>query len=136
MSLGVNATPSAAPCPVCRVTFRYDQLKVNVNLDKLSKSVRMKCCSPDCDWKGPLEHAKGHEMNCPKALVKCPHNGCDLVAVRAEIMKHRNNCEQKQITCFGCKKDIKKGGLARHQATECYYSRVDCPLGCGTNVPR
>lgn len=136
VTLGDNATPSSAPCPVCCETFRYNQLKVNVNLDKLVRSVKMKCCSPDCEWTGPMEHAKGHETNCLKALVKCSYSGCDLVAVRAEINKHCKNCEQKQITCSGCHKDIKQGGLAQQQATECYYSRVDCPLGCGTNVPR
>ena len=136
VSLADNATPSSAPCPICRVFFRSDQLHINVNLDQLSKSVKMKCSSPDCKWEGTLEHARGHEKNCLKALVKCPHNGCDHVAVRAEIEAHRNNCEQQKLTCRGCKKVIRKGGLTQHQATECYYSQVDCPLGCGTNLPR
>ena len=136
VSLGDNADPSGAKCPVCREIFRYDQLKVNINLHKMTNSVKMKCSSPGCDWKGTLEHAKEHEKNCQKALIKCPHNGCDLIAVRAEINEHRNNCAQKKMTCVGCKKEITKGGLAQHQATECYYSQVDCPLGYGTNVPR
>ena len=136
VSLGDNATPSAALCPICRETFRFDQLQININLDKLSKSVKMKCSSPSCEWRGTLEHARGHEKNCPKARVKCPHNGCNHFAVRAEIQAHCNNCEHKKVTCHGCKKEIKKDGLAQHQATECYYSQVDCPLGCGINVPR
>ena len=136
VTLGDNATPSTAPCPVCRIMFPYDQLHLNINLDKLSKSVKMICSSPDCKWKGTLEQAREHEKKCQRALVQCPHNGCDHVAVRAEIDAHRKNCEQQNITCRGCRKKIKKGGLAQHQAGECYYSRVDCPLGCGTNLPR
>ena len=136
VSLGDNASPSTAPCPICREKFLYAHLHININLDKLSKSVKMKCSSPDCEWKGTLEHARGHEKNCLKALVKCPHNGCNHVAVCAEIGGHCNNCEQQNITCRGCKKEIRKGGLTQHQAKECYYSKVDCPLGCGTNLPR
>ena len=113
VSLGDNVTSSAAPCPICRKLFFCDQLQININLDKLCKSVRMKC-----------------------SIVKCPHNDCDHVTVREEMKAHCINCEQKKITCHGCKKEIKKGGLAQHQATECYYSQVECPLGCGNNLPR
>jgi len=95
----------------------------------------MSCSSLRCEWKGTLEHARGHEKNCLKALVRCPHNGCDHFAVRIEIKARCNNYEQKKITCHGCKKEIKKGGLVKQQAAECYYSQVDSPIGCGTNVP-
>jgi len=80
----------------------------------------MSCSSLRCEWKGTLEHARGHEKNCLKALVRCPHNGCDHFAVRIEIKARCNNCEQKKITCHGCKKEIKKGGLVKQQATESY----------------
>ena len=136
VSLGDNSTPSTGHCLVCREEFLYDQLHININLDKLSKSLKMQCSSPDCEWEGTRENARGHEKICQKALVECPHNDCDYVAVRAEIDAHRNNCEHQNITCRGCRKEIKKGGLVQHQAGECYYSRVDCPLGCGTNLPR
>jgi len=57
----------------------------------------MKCSSPGCEWKGTLEHAIGHEKNCLKALVKCPHNGWNHFAVHAaEIKAHCNNCELEE----------------------------------------
>lgn len=112
--LGDNVIFLLVFCLFCSVIFCYDQLKVNINLDKLMKSVRMKCCSLDCDWIGFMEYVKQYEINCLKVLVKCLYSGCDFVVVCVEINEYCKNCEQKQIMCFGCYKDIRKGGLVQY----------------------
>ena len=136
ISLANNATTTTAPCPVCRTNFHRDRLLLNVNLDVLTKNLGMHCSNSGCQWEGTLEHAREHDKSCPKAVVNCPNAGCDHSAVREEIEGHCNNCEKAMINCSGCQKDVRRGRLPQHKRTECYFSQIDCPLGCDAKFPR
>lgn len=135
-TLGDNANTTSAPCPLCRATFNPARLQISINLDKLIKQLEMKCTNSGCKWEGRHEKAREHGRNCPKATVKCKNNGCNHTAMIEEMESHSGNCDKKMVTCGGCRRDIVMGNLPQHQETECYYSEVNCPLGCGNRLPR
>lgn len=136
VSLADNARSNTAPCPVCRKTFHRDLLHLNVSLSALTRNLAMHCGNSGCVWKGTLEHARDHGKGCPKAVVKCPNAGCHHSSLREDMDAHSNSCEKALVDCPGCRNEIAKSRLAEHQTRKCFYSKIDCPLGCGTKLPR
>ena len=136
ISLSSNTSASRGPCPVCRQLFHLDELHLNVSLDKLTRGLKMECCNGDCQWKGTLEEARAHGKNCPKAVASCPHDGCPNVSTKEEIERHQGDCQFRKIECLGCRTLVRRTNKAEHETNRCNYSSVDCPLGCGTKLPR
>ena len=136
VSLSDNAASNTAPCPVCRETFHRDRLHLNVSLDALTRNLGMHCSNSGCIWKGTLERARDHGKGCPKAVVKCPNVGCHHSSLREDMDEHSNSCEKALVDCPGCRKEVARSRLAQHERRECFYSKIDCPLGCGMKLPR
>ena len=136
ISLSSNTSVSRGPCPVCRQPFHLDELHLNVSLDKLTRGLKLECCNRDCQCKGTLDEAREHGKNCPKAVASCPHEGCPNVSTREEIERHQDDCQFRKLECLGCRTLVRRANQQDHETDGCNYSRVDCPLGCGTKVPR
>ena len=61
------AESTATPlCPQCRATFRKEELRLNVAMDKASRDLPVKCNSQGCQWKGNYSDANDHLKHCPK----------------------------------------------------------------------
>lgn len=137
ISLSSNTSASRGPCLVCRQPFHLDELPcLNVSLDKLTRGLKLECCNRDCQWKGTLDEAREHGKNCPKAVASCPHEGCPNVSTREEIERHQGDCQFRKRECLGCRTLVRRANQQDHETHGCNYSRVDCPLECGTKLPR
>ena len=61
------AESTATPlCPQCRATFRKEELRINVAMDKATQDLPVKCNSQTCLWKGNYSDANDHLKHCPK----------------------------------------------------------------------
>ena len=61
------AESTATPlCPQCRATFRKEELRINVAMDKGTQDLPVKCNSQTCQWKGNYSDANDHLKHCPK----------------------------------------------------------------------
>ncbi|XP_027052823.1 RING finger protein 151-like [Pocillopora damicornis] len=70
------AESTATPlCPQCRATFRKEELRLNVAMDKASRDLPVKCNSQGCQWKGNYSDANDHLRHCPKVRERCPNEG-------------------------------------------------------------
>ena len=86
-------------------------------------------------YESALEHARDHGKGCPKAVVKCRNVGCHHSSLREDMDAHSNSCEKALVDCPGCRNEVARSRLAEHQRRKCFYSKIDCPLGCGTKLP-
>jgi len=136
VSLGDNTTPNTAPCLVCRNTFPHDRLHLNISHSALTRNLAMHCGSSSCVWKGTLEHARDHDKSCPKVVVKCPNIGFQHSSLHGDMDSHSNSCGKALVGFPGCRNEVARSRLAEHQKRKCFYSKIDCPLGCGTKLPR
>lgn len=61
------AESTATPlCPQCRATFRKEELRLNVAMDKATRDLPVKCNSQGCQWKGNYSDANDHLRHCQK----------------------------------------------------------------------
>ena len=129
------AESTATPlCPQCRATFRKEELRLNVAMDKATRDLPVKCNSQGCQWKGNYSDANDHLRHCPKVRERCPNEGCQHVAAREEMTAHA--CPKERIACSGCQLSVTRERLQFHRTSLCRNSAVLCPLRCGASLPR
>ena len=129
------AESTATPlCPQCRATFRKEELRLNVAMDKATRDLPVKCNSQGCQWKGNYSDANDHLRHCPKVRERCPNEGCQHVAAREEMTAHA--CRKERIACSGCQLSVTRERLQFHHTSLCRNSAVLCPLRCGASLPR
>ena len=129
------AESTATPlCPQCRATFRKEELRLNVAMDKATRDLPVKCNSQGCQWKGNYSDANDHLRHCPKVRERCPNEGCQHMAAREEMTAHA--CPKERIACSGCQLSVTRERLQFHRTSLCRNSAVLCPLRCGASLPR
>ena len=133
----VVATLSTNPphCPVCRQEMPAN-LNINVCLHQLTNNLAVGCSNAGCSWKGSYAEAESHESECPKWVVECVNEGCGHSATREEIREHGGTCKKAQVRCAKCRKRVAREDLQLHLEKSCWFSMMDCPLGCGATLPR
>ena len=132
----VVATLSNPPhCPVCRQEMPAN-LNINVCLHQLINNLAVECSNAGCSWKGSCVEAESHERECPKWVVECANEGCGHSATKEEMREHGGTCKKAQVRCAKCRKRMAREGLQLNFEKSCWFSMMDCPLGCGATLPR
>lgn len=87
-------------------------------------------------------HIERHSGTCKgpwqglSQIVNCPNVGCHHSSLREDMDEHSNSCEKALVDCPGCRKEVARSRLAQHERRKCFYSKIECPLGCGMKLPR
>lgn len=127
------ATPT---CHECRAPFTANGLKLNVVMDKMTRALKVKCLSRGCGWRGIYPKAEDHCNECPKLEESCRNEHCTHVAPRETMPAHEDISPKQKLQCMGCKLLVPRDGLQHHHDLMCINSPVECPLECGTLLPR
>ena len=75
----------------------------------------MKCPS-ECGYKGNAIEVDAHQVyNCPKRLIKCPNENCEVKMVASEMEKgHLQSCPLLMVHCPTCFLPVKVEELETH----------------------
>lgn len=123
-------------CPMCRTELRADSICVNIALDHITSELAVECLSVGCGWKGSYGQAPEHFKTCPKLQVVCNNEECQHKSIREEMPNHIASCSKKKIPCSECHVCVKWELLQKHQAEQCPNAVIQCPLDCGSTIPR
>ena len=119
------AESTATPlCPQCRATFRKEELRINVAMDKATQDLPVKCNSQTCLWKGNYSDANDHLKHCPKVRERCPNEGHQHMAAWEEMTA--NACPKERIPCSGCQLSVTREKLQFHRTSLCIITTVCC----------
>ena len=71
-------------------------------------------------------------------VIKCRHQLCDKFYKRRDIEKHEKFCEMALMKCRYSRScgDIVRKDLETHEAEECNYRPVECPMQCTRVMPK
>lgn len=127
------ATPK---CHTCRTPFTANGLKLNVIMDTMTRDLNVKCLSGGCEWSGIYPEAEDHYNECPKLEERCKNEHCTHVAARETMPAHEDVCPKQKLPCMDCKLLVPRDGIQHHHDFMCVNSPVQCPLECGTLLPR
>lgn len=111
------------PCPNKCIK---DGQEVKVARKNIQKHLEEECLNrsytcPHCDEEGTyLEQTVAHAEKCAKMPISCPNAPCTVVAIRAEMEKHRKTeCLHAPATCchadVGCSAELSRKDLLEHQ---------------------
>lgn len=100
-------------CPLCRVDFGEDNLKVFSSWLPLSKAVfgmvKVRCSlgagstTITCSWNGPIINLLYHETyECPVRQIVCPNAFCMYTDSEAKVKQHFGTCNYLQVRCDEC----------------------------------
>lgn len=123
-------------CPMCRTELRADSICVNIALDHITSELAVECLSVGCGWKGSYGQAPEHFKKCPKLQVVCNNEECQHKSIREEMPNHIASCSKKKIPCSECHVCVKWELQQKHQAEQCPNAVIQCPLDCGSTIPR
>ena len=116
-----TATPL---CPQCRATFRKEELRINVAMNKATQDLPVKCNSQTCQWKGNYSDANDHLRHCPKVWERCPNEGRQHMEAWEEMTA--NACPKERIPCSGCQLSVTREKLQFHRTSLCIITTVCC----------
>ena len=119
------AESTATPlCPQCRATFRKEELRINMAMDKGTQDLPVKCNSQTCQWKGNYSDANDLLKHCPKVRERCPNEGHQHMAAWEEVTA--NACPKERIPCSGCQLNVTREKLQFHRTSLCIITTVCC----------
>ncbi len=132
----VTLSEISPKCHRCRAPFTANALTVNYTLDTITRELKLKCLSEGCTWSGLYPRAEDHYNECPKLVETCKNASCKHVSTRESMPAHEDVCPKLLLPCGDCKLMIPRDGMQHHRQSTCVNSPVQCPLDCGTVLPR
>lgn len=88
-----------------------------------------------CDWKGKIALYLQSHTECPKDIIICPNNDCQVIISRDEIKTHNDSCMFRQIPCEKCATTIIFIEIDLHSGF-CPKEKAICPNDCGQTMLR
>ena len=118
-------------CPDCKVSL----LRKNISRHE-SKCSALVSCMFGCEVL-KKELALHNSSLCPKAIIECPNDGCQISMERKDLINHTKfSCPKAIISCPHCKKiSMLKEELPEHELS-CPKVYVNCPISEDCRVQR
>lgn len=102
-----------AACPLCRVEFAEDNLKMFTLWLPITKAVfglvKVRCSlgasssTVTCSWTGPIVRLLYHEtFECPARRIVCPNLFCTHTDSETKVKQHFGTCRYLQVRCVEC----------------------------------
>jgi len=134
-----QALQTSQKCPIDRERLTLEMLRPAVQIvTNMVNELKVFCpngemgCTVVMERQGVRHHL---ERECEFALVACANEGCDLVARRAEVIQHAENCQFKRVTCQLCGEIVREKLLKTHKSEHCRAQIVSCEH-CQANMAR
>lgn len=121
-------------CPVCRTVIDLRKPFVSVPfIDRQLRDVRVPCILR-CGWEGPMKFLESH--NCPKLLVTCGNDGCNVQTEAGDMSTHLAECKHALDRCPLCVQEMSRAKLhSNHYGVDCPMETISCRF-CGTGFTR
>lgn len=120
-------------CPLCRT--RYFYTAVNITLNKLIQTQKMRCVNKECDSKFYVKDVQSHQLVCEYEQEKCVH--CSKTVIRGQLTEHKTICDHRPTQCEKCAATFTFNYIQEHLEKYCNMIEIACTFaGCGKRFLR
>ena len=104
---------------------------INLFVNKLLAAYKGECKA--CKNTFSLQDAEDHVTRCEEINVSC--DLCHRDIRRGDLHNHADVCDQRLVKCV-CGETVSNISRAEHEKRSCPFTAVGCPLECGETVKK